>query len=194
MQTGKRGEASNLRGKKRQPAQGLTECYTRLYRCGDQQITNMRRTIKMALITCPECGKEISDQASVCPNCGAPVAKKFCQHCGEQIDKDCVICPKCGKQVQESGQSNVVINNSASSSSSASSSASSAYNRYRTKVAKNKWVSLILCIFLGWIGAHKFYEGKVGMGILYLFTFGLFGIGWIVDIISIIFKPNPYYV
>lgn len=29
----------------------------------------------MALITCPECGKEISDQASVCPNCGAPVAK-----------------------------------------------------------------------------------------------------------------------
>ena len=72
----------------------------------------------MALITCPECGKEISDQASVCPNCGAPVAKKFCQHCGEQIDKDCVICPKCGKQVQESGQSNVVINNSASSSSS----------------------------------------------------------------------------
>ena len=117
----------------------------------------------MALITCPECGKEISDQASVCPNCGAPVAKKFCQHCGEQIDKDCVICPKCGKQVQESGQSNVVINNSASSSSSASSSASSAYNRYRTKVAKNKWVSLILCIFLGWIGAHKFYEGKVGM-------------------------------
>ena len=148
----------------------------------------------MALITCPECGKEISDQASVCPYCGAPVAKKFCQHCGEQIDKDCVICPKCGKQVQESGQSNVVINNSASSSSSASSSASSAYNRYRTKVAKNKWVSLILCIFLGWIGAHKFYEGKVGMGILYLFTFGLFGIGWIVDIISIIFKPNPYYV
>lgn len=49
----------------------------------------------MALITCPECGKEISDQASACPNCGAPVAKKFCQHCGEHIDKDCIICPKC---------------------------------------------------------------------------------------------------
>jgi|ERR1041384_6337393 hypothetical protein len=26
----------------------------------------------MALIKCPECGKEISDQAAVCPNCGAP--------------------------------------------------------------------------------------------------------------------------
>lgn len=27
----------------------------------------------MALITCPECGKEISDKAQTCPNCGAPI-------------------------------------------------------------------------------------------------------------------------
>ena len=26
-------------------------------------------------------------------------------------------------------------------------------------------------------GAHKFYEGKIGMGVLYIFTGGLFGIG-----------------
>lgn len=30
----------------------------------------------MALITCPECGKEISDKAKTCPNCGAPVEAK----------------------------------------------------------------------------------------------------------------------
>jgi len=30
----------------------------------------------MALIACPECGKEISDTASSCPNCGAPIAQK----------------------------------------------------------------------------------------------------------------------
>lgn len=60
--------------------------------------------------------------------------------------------------------------------------------------AKNKYVSLLLCIFLGGFGAHKFYEGKIGMGILYIFTGGLFGIGWIVDIITIVLKPNPYYV
>lgn len=148
----------------------------------------------MALITCPECRKEISDQASSCPNCGAPVAKKFCQHCGEQIDKDCVICPKCGKQVQDLKQpDNIIINNSASSSASSSAQAT-ASARYRAAVPKNKWVALMLCIFLGWMGAHKFYEGKAGMGILYLLTCGLFGIGWFVDIISLIFKPNPYYV
>ena len=59
---------------------------------------------------------------------------------------------------------------------------------------KNKWVSLALCFFLGYLGAHKFYEGKAGMGVLYIFTFGLFGIGVLVDFITILFKPNPYLV
>ena len=59
---------------------------------------------------------------------------------------------------------------------------------------KNKWVALALCICLGPFGAHRFYEGNIGMGVLYLFTFGLLGIGWIVDIIKLLGKPNPYYV
>lgn len=59
---------------------------------------------------------------------------------------------------------------------------------------RNKWVAFLLCFFLGVFGAHKFYEGKTGMGILYIFTAGLFGVGWIIDLIAILFKPNPYYV
>ena len=62
------------------------------------------------------------------------------------------------------------------------------------KKPKNKWTALLLCLFLGGVGAHKFYEGKVGMGILYILTIGLFGIGVVVDLIAILFKPNPYYV
>lgn len=58
----------------------------------------------------------------------------------------------------------------------------------------NKWTAFLLCTFLGGFGAHKFYEGKVGMGILYIFTFGLFGIGVLIDWIVILTKPNPYYV
>jgi Predicted membrane protein len=59
---------------------------------------------------------------------------------------------------------------------------------------KNKWVSVLLCLFLGVVGGHKFYEGKIGMGILYLLTAGLFGIGCLIDLISLLLKPNPYYV
>lgn len=60
--------------------------------------------------------------------------------------------------------------------------------------AKSKWVAFFLCLFLGEIGVHKFYEGKILLGLLYLFTLGLCGIGWLVDLIILLFKPNPYYV
>lgn len=148
----------------------------------------------MAMIQCPECGKEISDKAASCPNCGAVVKKKFCQHCGEAIDNDCVVCPKCGKQVGEIGGNdrNIIINNSSSASAAASASASASVRPVIYGRPKNKWVALLLCIFT--VCGHKFYEGKVGMGILYLFTAGLFGIGWIIDIITLAMKPNPYYV
>ena len=62
------------------------------------------------------------------------------------------------------------------------------------KKPKNKWVALCLCFFLGAFGAHKFYEGKIGMGILYLLTVGLFGIGALIDFIVLLLKPNPYYI
>lgn len=37
----------------------------------------------MALINCPECGKQVSSTAKACPNCGAPIDKrKYCPKCG----------------------------------------------------------------------------------------------------------------
>ncbi len=148
----------------------------------------------MAMINCPECGREISDKAASCPNCGAVVKRKFCQHCGEMIDNDCVVCPKCGKQVGEIGgkEKNIIINNSSSASAAASASASAVMTPVVQGRARNKWVALCLCIVT--ICGHKFYEGKIGMGILYFFTGGLFFIGWIMDIITLAMKPNPYYV
>ncbi len=67
---------------------------------------------------------------------------------------------------------------------------------YRTQSrgkAKNKWVALALCAFTGWFGGHKFYEEKYGMGLLYLCTSGLFGIGWLVDLIKLATQPNETY-
>jgi TM2 domain-containing membrane protein YozV len=47
------------------------------------------------------------------------------------------------------------------------------------------WVAYLLWFFLGLIGVHKFYVGKIGMGILYIFTGGIFLIGWIIDLFTL---------
>ena len=53
-------------------------------------------------------------------------------------------------------------------------------------VKKSKMTALLLCIFLGWLGAHRFYTGKAFTGILYLFTLGFYGVGIVIDLVLII--------
>lgn len=118
------------------------------------------------------------------------IKTKFCKFCGEKIPEDAVMCTHCGRQVEQlkGEQPQVVINNT-NTNTNMNKNIGAGYGR-----PKNKWVAIILCAFLGFLGAHKFYEGKIGMGILYLFTCGLFGAGIIIDFIALLFKPNPYYI
>ena len=120
---------------------------------------------------------------------------KFCKHCGAKILDAAVICTHCGCQVEETKhaeQPSIVINN-ANTNSNVNTNTNINAGMFGMR-ERNKWVAFLLCLFLGYLGAHKFYEGKVGMGILYIFTVGLFGIGWFIDCISLLCKPNPYYV
>ena len=103
---------------------------------------------------CKNCGKEISDNVNVCPECGQPT---------ENVNISVNSTENLKKMIPMTGR------------------------------PKNKVVSIILCIFFGWLGAHRFYEGKIGTGILYLLTFGVFGFGIIADLILLIQSPNPYY-
>jgi len=55
----------------------------------------------------------------------------------------------------------------------------------RGTAMKSKSTAYILLIILGWAGGHRFYLEKIGTGILYLFTFSFFGIGWIIDLFTL---------
>lgn len=96
----------------------------------------------MALINCKECGQQISDSASVCPHCGAPVIRDvFCPSCGTKVPENVKFCPNCGGQI---------------------------YPVSETAKAgkKDKLVAGLLAIVLGGLGIHYFYLGKTTAGVL----------------------------
>ena len=152
---------------------------------------------------CPKCGYKTKER--FCAKCGSDTissslnmsaaenldsSKKYCQHCASPIHSDAVVCPKCGRQVktlaEQEKQSPIIINQITVENNTTD------LHIYGKR--KSKWVALFLCVFFGYFGIHKFYEGRVGKGLLYMFTVGLFGFGWMVDIFILLFKRNPYYV
>jgi len=44
-------------------------------------------------------------------------------------------------------------------------------------------VLFVITLLFGWLGVYRFYKKKIVIGIVYIFTYGLFGIGWISDVV-----------
>ena len=153
----------------------------------------------MALVKCPECGKMVSDMTDKCTDCGYPIylrkkgRKRICPFCDSINYGDDSSCKNCGGQLgeeeTETGTTTETIKNNEIQN---VKNYENIENKHKKRVDKN--ISLLLCIFFGYFGLHKFYEGNIKMGITYLLTMGLFGFGWIIDIIVIAAKKNPYYV
>ena len=53
---------------------------------------------------------------------------------------------------------------------------------------KSNTVALLLCLFIGILGIHRFYVGKIGTGVLQLITLGGLGIWATIDLIMIILQ------
>lgn len=124
---------------------------------------------------------------------GQPAANmKFCKYCGSQIPMEAVLCTGCGRQVEQlqgtGSAPQIMINNVNSNTNTVTAGGVPAGKK------KSKWVCFFLWLFLGFVGGHKFYDGKIGTGIIYIFTVGLFGIGWLIDLFRILNKSDPYYV
>lgn len=161
---------------------------------------------------CPFCGTKVN-LSNTCANCGMEFIGNFCPFCGapagqsssaqqqeeyqqstwhekqrqneyhqqteyQQTDYRQAGYQKAEYQAPQYREPPIIINNTPAT--------------MQDRRFKNKWIAFFLCLFLGAIGVHKFYEGKIGMGILYLFTGGLAGIGVIIDLITLLSKPEYY--
>ncbi len=73
------------------------------------------------------------------------MALVHCRGCGKEIHESAVACPHCGATQKVGSSTN-----------------------------KSKTTAILLTLFLGGFGAHKFYLGQTGLGILYLLFFWTF--------------------
>jgi len=122
-------------------------------------------------------------------------AQGMCAYCGKPFCKDCLVEVKgrmyckndLGNVLDEAkqtagGQPTINITNNNENTN------ANINSGFMGAPRKKKTVALILCLigFLGLGGLHRMYVGKVGSGVLHLFTYGICGIGTIIDLISIL--------
>ena len=124
-----------------------------------------------------------------CPSCGANANGAYCEYCGTKMPVERV-------ETQSIHAEHVVVNNyyypepQQPAESAWAKSAGQRFNPSAEYVpgasSKSRIIALLLCFFLGYFGAHRFYVGNYLMGVVYLFTFGVLGIGWLVDLVLIL--------
>ena len=82
----------------------------------------------------------------------------FCNKCGKEINDDAVVCVGCGCAV----------------------------NEFNALKDNKGLVTLLLCLLLGPLGAHRFYTGHIVIGVVQLLTFGGCGIWLLIDLIMLL--------
>ncbi len=117
-----------------------------------------------------------------------------CKHCGAEVGSEYRLCPYCRTEIeypinsQSSGnQPTIIVQNIVSNENTVSNRNNVGYAARGVVCSpKSKKLTLILAIALGFFGIHRFYVGKVGSGIVWLFTGGVFFFGYIYDIIKVL--------
>ena len=123
-------------------------------------------------------------------------AQGMCTYCGKPFCKECLVEVK-GKMYCKDDLGNVLDEAKQASNGQPVINITNSNDSVNTNTnvggfggapRKSKMTALILCIIglFGIGGLHRMYVGKVGSGVLHFFTYGICGIGTIIDLISII--------
>ena len=88
----------------------------------------------------------------------------YCWNCGAEVNDKAVVCVKCGCAVGDGPKSAPKTHDGS---------------------CKDWMITLLLCLFGGWLGLHRFYVGKTGTGIVQLLTCGGCGVWCLIDLIVI---------
>jgi len=121
-----------------------------------------RTKTKSKFMYCRNCGNEVSEKTVMCVACGTPpkAGNKYCYNCKTETAANAIICMKCGVSLK--GE-NVIEGE-----------------------GKDWLTTLLLCVFLGWLGIHRFYTKHNGIGVAQLLTCGGCFIWNLIDLIQII--------
>lgn len=112
---------------------------------------------------CGTCGMLVHVSAPTCPGCGAafqqiasvpqpalaaamPADMKYCSGCAKPVHKTAASCPYCGARLLAPSSSPLA----------------------GPSGARSRTLAIVLAVFLGGLGAHKFYLGQMMWGVIYL--------------------------
>ena len=131
----------------------------------------------MALVACPECRTQVSDQAESCPHCGYPLKR----------DREAAKAPPPAAPPK----SLLADNPHYSGTGSAGSTYTPPPAPQVIKSARSRGIYIILALFFGMLGVHNFYAGYLGRGLAQLLTvliLGWFVIGFVIVFIWVVIE------